>query len=90
MQLNKLTKLTTVTLSTGRKIPQIGYGTYQLKGQDCIDGTKAAMNAGYTHIDTASIYGNEKEIRKAIEDLGIGREKLYITSKVSPQQQGAK
>lgn len=58
MQANKLTKLTTITLHTGRTIPMIGYGTYQLRGQDCIDGTKTALKLGYTHIDTASIYGN--------------------------------
>lgn len=58
MQANKLTIATSVLLSSGNKIPMIGYGTYQLKGNDCIAGTKAAINCGYTHIDTASIYGN--------------------------------
>lgn len=60
MQANKLTKLSTLVLNTGNKIPMIGYGTYQLRGQECIDGVKSALKYGYTHIDTASIYGNEK------------------------------
>lgn len=54
----KFTKDTTVTLHTGRKIPMIGYGTYQLRGEDCVRGTKIALTNGYTHIDTASIYRN--------------------------------
>lgn len=43
---------------TGRKIPIIGYGTYQLKGNDCVSGVQSAIENGYTHIDTASIYKN--------------------------------
>ena len=46
-------------LATGRNIPLIGYGTYQLKGEDCVNGVKAALKLGYRHIDTASIYKNE-------------------------------
>lgn len=67
MQANKLTIATTILLSSGNKIPMIGYGTYQLKGNDCVLGTKAAINSGYTHIDTASIYQNEAEIKRALE-----------------------
>lgn len=58
MKANKLSKLSTIVLNSGNKIPIIGYGTYQLKGKDCLDGTKSALTHGYTHIDTASIYGN--------------------------------
>ncbi len=56
-----------LTLHTGRKIPQIGYGTYQLNGEDCIKGCVNAIFAGYRHIDSASIYGNSNEIRMALE-----------------------
>lgn len=80
----------TVTLYTGNKIPQIGYGTYQLRGEDCVAGTKFALANGYTHIDTASIYKNEEEIKKAIQESGKKREELYITSKISPAEQGYK
>jgi diketogulonate reductase-like aldo/keto reductase len=48
----------TIKLATGRLIPRIGYGTYQLKGDDCVGGVKAALKHGYRHIDTASIYKN--------------------------------
>lgn len=48
----------TLVLNTGRKIPIIGYGTYQLKGDDCVNGVKLAIQNRYIHIDTASIYKN--------------------------------
>ena len=88
MQAEKLTKESTLGLPSGRRIPMIGYGTYQLKGEDCINGTKLALANGYTHIDTASIYRNEEEIKKALTETDIPREKLFITSKISPRQQG--
>ena len=58
-QKNILTINSKVNLNTGRQIPIIGYGTYQLKGQDCVNGVKSAIQHGYLHIDTASIYKNE-------------------------------
>jgi diketogulonate reductase-like aldo/keto reductase len=48
----------TKKLSSGNQIPLIGFGTYQLRGQECFDGVKYAVEAGYVHIDTASIYKN--------------------------------
>lgn len=77
---------------TGRAIPQIGYGTYQLKGPDCVYGVLSAIKAGYRHIDTASVYKNESDIKEALETLYkakyITREELFITSKIGPSQQG--
>ena len=46
----------------------IGYGTYQLKGDECIKGLHAALKMGYRHIDTASIYKNEAEIKKVLAE----------------------
>jgi 2,5-diketo-D-gluconate reductase A len=60
MDSQKLSIHSTIILQSGNNIPMIGYGTYQLKGQDCLIGTKAAIKSGYTHIDTASIYRNEE------------------------------
>ena len=45
-------------LHTGNQIPMIGYGTYQLSGKDCLKGVQWALECGYTHLDTASLYGN--------------------------------
>ena len=76
---------------TGEEIPAIGYGTYQLKNKDCQIGVKIALQTGYRHIDTASIYKNEKDIKIGIADFisenpNFKREDLFITSKVAPAE----
>ena len=68
---------------TGTKVPQIALGTYQLTGTECVDTVKAALEAGYTHIDTALFYDNEREIGKAIKDSGMTRGNLFITAKLN-------
>jgi diketogulonate reductase-like aldo/keto reductase len=82
----------TLRFHTGNTIPQIGYGTYQLKGNDCDSGVGVAIKAGYNHIDTASIYGNEIEIASGLEPFytskQLDRSQLFITSKIAPAQQG--
>lgn len=69
-------------LMSGEFIPEIGYGTYLIKGEDCYNGVLTALKSGYRHIDTASFYGNEEEVGRAIKDSGIDRKKLFITTKV--------
>lgn len=63
-------------------IPIIGFGTWQLKGDECYNAVKYALKIGYRHIDTAHVYGNHKEIGQAITDSKIPREDIFITSKV--------
>lgn len=71
------------TLSNGVKIPCIGFGTWKTPDGDvAVDSVKEAIKAGYRHIDTASIYGNEESVGIAIKESGIPREELFITSKV--------
>ena len=65
-----------------RKIPALGYGTWQLKGNDCETGVAAALEIGYRHIDTAQIYENEMEVGRALKSSGIKREDLFLTTKV--------
>ncbi|GAQ80986.1 Aldo/keto reductase family protein [Klebsormidium nitens] len=77
-----------VTLNTGFEMPVLGLGTYKAKGVDVRNAVKWAIEAGYRHIDTASIYRNEEDIAEAIRDSRVARESLFITSKVSPYQQG--
>jgi methylglyoxal/glyoxal reductase len=69
------------TLSNGVKIPALGFGTWQVKGEDCYNAVTEALKVGYRHIDTAWIYRNEKEVGRAIEDSGIKRNELFITTK---------
>jgi alcohol dehydrogenase (NADP+) len=68
-------------LNTGATIPAIGFGTWQDK-DDQEKAVTEALKAGYTHIDTAHIYGTEPMVGKAIKNSGIPRSKLFITTKL--------
>ena len=71
------------TLSNGIKIPAVGFGTWQVKdGKDAYESVKWALEVGYRHIDTASVYGNEVSVAKAIKDSGIDRKDIFITTKL--------
>ena len=75
-------------LRNGVKIPEIGFGTSLIEGEECINNIRQALETGYRHIDTASVYRNEKEIGKAIKESGIKREEIFITSKVWKDSMG--
>lgn len=70
-----------VILNNGTEIPEIGFGTWQTT-ENVQKTVKEALEAGYRHIDTADIYGNEEEIGEAIEESGIERKDLYLTTKI--------
>ncbi len=70
-----------VILNNGTEIPEIGFGTWQTT-ESVVNTVKTALDAGYRHIDTADIYGNEAEIGQALEESGIPRSELYITTKI--------
>ena len=79
--MNSLTD--TFALSNGIGIPCVGFGTWQSpKGRVTIDAVKAALEAGYRNIDTAAIYGNEKEVGEGIRESGIPREDIFVTTKL--------
>lgn len=70
-------------LSNGLEIPEIGFGTWQIKnGDDAYNACKMALELGYRHIDTAYVYGNEESVGKAIKDSGLKREEIFLTSKL--------
>jgi 2,5-diketo-D-gluconate reductase B len=68
--------------SHGAKIPQIGLGTMTLKGDVCVEAVKTALQSGYSHIDTAWFYGNEKEVGEGLRQSGINRENIFLCTKV--------
>ena len=70
-------------LNSGASIPQFGFGTYKLTGQDAYDGVRDALELGYRHIDTAQMYGNEAEVGRALADTSLAREEIFITSKLN-------
>lgn len=78
----------TLTLNDGAEIPQLGFGTFRIPPEDAERVVLAALEAGYRHIDTAAIYGNEEGIGRAIAASGIPRDELYITTKVWNSDQG--
>lgn len=79
----------TFKLNNGVEIPAIGFGTWQIpEGDEAYQAVKEALAAGYTHIDTAAIYGNEKSVGKAIKDSGIDRNSLFITTKLWNTERG--
>ena len=72
-----------ITLNNGKTIPQFGFGVFQIEPADTVEATAAALRAGYRHIDTAEMYGNEKEVGEAIRKSGLDRADVFVTSKLS-------
>lgn len=71
-----------VSLSNGVKMPQLGYGVYQISKDECERCVLDALEVGYRHIDTAQSYFNEEEVGGAIAKSGIPRNEIFLTSKV--------
>lgn len=79
----------TFDMHDGQRIPSVGFGTYKtVAGSEAESAVLWALNAGYRHIDTASMYGNEESIGVAIFKSGVNRDEIFITSKVWNDQQG--
>jgi diketogulonate reductase-like aldo/keto reductase len=79
----------TVKLNTGAKMPAIGFGTWKIfPNGHAKKATLEALEAGYRHIDTARIYGNEKGVGQAIRESGIPREDIFVTTKLWNGDQG--
>src|SRR4051794_12273107 len=70
-------------LNNGRTIPQFGFGVFQIKPDQTVAATSAALDAGYRHIDTAEMYGNEKEVGEAVARSAVNRGEVFITSKLN-------
>lgn len=81
----------TLTLNDGHTIPQLGFGVWQVSNDDVVPAVRAALEAGYRHIDTAAGYGNEAGVGRAIRESGIPREELFVTTKLdNPDQPRAR
>lgn len=72
----------TYTMNNGLSIPAVGFGTFDSDGDELYQAVLAALRAGYRHIDTATYYGNEESIGRALKDSGIPRDELFITTKL--------
>ena len=78
-----------IELNDGFKIPQLGLGTWPLNDAQVADAVVEAVSHGYRHVDTAKKYGNETGVGKGIRACGVGREELFITTKLDGEFQGS-
>jgi 2,5-diketo-D-gluconate reductase A len=78
----------TVELASGTRMPLLGLGTWQARGRAAVDAVRRALEVGYRHIDTATAYGNEREVGQAIAESGVPREEIFVTTKLPPGRAG--
>ena len=78
-----MSAIPTIELGDGRAIPQLGFGVWQVEPEDTVPAVAHALEVGYRHIDTAQMYGNEREVGKAIRASGLDRTDVFVTSKLS-------
>jgi 2,5-diketo-D-gluconate reductase A len=83
-----VTSVPIVKLNNGVEIPQLGFGVFQVPPKDTAAAVAVALRAGYRHIDTAQMYGNEKEVGKAIAQSDIDPAEVFVTSKLSNAKHG--
>jgi 2,5-diketo-D-gluconate reductase A len=72
-----------VKLNNGVEIPQLGFGTFQIEPSQTRAATLEALRVGYRHIDTAEMYGNEREVAQAVRNSGLPRAEVFVTSKLN-------
>jgi 2,5-diketo-D-gluconate reductase A len=83
-----MTEIPAVDLGGGVAMPMVGFGTWQLQGRRAYDAVRYALQVGYRHIDTATMYRNEREVGRAITDSGLARDDVFVTTKLPPGNAG--
>jgi 2,5-diketo-D-gluconate reductase A len=78
-----MTGVPSIQLNDGNEIPQLGFGVFQIEPRDTVEAVTRALDVGYRHIDTAEMYGNEKEVGEAVRDSQLDRGEVYVTSKLN-------
>ncbi len=79
----------TVALPSGRGMPLLGFGTWQITGDEATRATAWALEVGYRHLDTATVYRNEREVGAGLRGSGVPREDVFVTTKLPPNRAGA-
>ncbi len=69
-------------------MPLLGFGTWQLRGQSAYDAVRVALDVGYRHLDTATMYRNEEQVGRAIADSGVDRSEIFVTTKLPAERVG--
>ncbi|GAA3569689.1 aldo/keto reductase [Microlunatus spumicola] len=78
-----MTDVPDVSLNDGRTIPQLGFGVFQIDPAETAQAVRTAIELGYRHIDTAEMYGNEKEVGEGVRSSGLDRDDVFVTSKLN-------
>ena len=78
-----MTTVPSIRLNDGNTIPQLGFGVFQIEPDQTAGAVRSALEIGYRHIDTAEMYGNEKEVGQGIRDTGLDRGEVFVTSKLN-------
>jgi 2,5-diketo-D-gluconate reductase A len=84
----KLIAGVTVELASGTEMPILGLGTWQARGRSAVEAVRRALEIGYRHIDTATMYGNEAEVGRAVADSGLPRGEIFVTTKLPSGRAG--
>lgn len=72
----------TFTLNNGVEIPALGFGAFQTPPDETIAAVESALPVGYRHVDTAAVYGNEREVGEALRRSGVDRSEVFVETKV--------
>ncbi len=80
---DRMSEVPSVQLNDGNQIPQLGFGVFQIEPEDTFEAVTRALEAGYRHIDTAEMYGNEREVGEAVRASGLDRGEVFVTSKLN-------
>jgi diketogulonate reductase-like aldo/keto reductase len=83
-----MTSIPSVTLNSGVRIPQLGYGVFQVPPEDAQRAVETALELGYRHIDTAAAYNNESGVGAGIRASGLARDEVFVTTKLRNGEQG--
>ncbi|MGI8450753.1 MAG: aldo/keto reductase [Streptosporangiaceae bacterium] len=86
--MTKAPEIPSAALPGGVSMPLLGFGTWRLRGSAGYEAILAALQAGYRHLDTATMYGNEAEVGHALRDSGLDRGEVFITTKLPPGKAG--
>ena len=81
-------QIPSAALPGGARMPLLGFGTWQIRGKRAYDAVRTALDLGYRHIDTATMYGNEAEVGRAVRDSGLDRGDVFLTTKLPPSSAG--
>ena len=76
------------TLPSGAQLPMVGFGTWKLRGREARQAVLTAIQTGYRHVDTATMYGNESEVGQALNNSGLDRSAIFVTTKIRPSDAG--